>query len=118
MDDQASRGELAITPATRADAGLVLELIRELAAYEKLEHEVSARVEDLERTLFGERRYAEVVLARLDAHPVGFALFFHNYSTFLGRQGIYLEGHNTPRRRAQRSFREILSIELRIGIQQ
>lgn len=77
--------------ATAADVPLVLELIRALAEYEKLAHEVVADESTLERTLFGERRVAEVVIAEHEGQPAGFALFFHNYSTFLARPGIYLE---------------------------
>jgi GNAT superfamily N-acetyltransferase len=59
--------------------------------YEKLEHAVVATQEVLRRTLFGERRYAEALIARLDGEPVGFALYFHNFSTFVGKPGLYLE---------------------------
>lgn len=69
----------------------VLSFIRELAEYERLSHEVVATEERLRESLFGPRRYAEVVFACIDDEPVGFALFFHNYSTFLGQPGIYLE---------------------------
>jgi GNAT superfamily N-acetyltransferase len=77
--------------ATEDDVAVVLELIRGLAEYEKLAHEVVADESTLRATLFGERRVAEVVIADHDGAPAGFALFFHNYSTFLGRPGIYLE---------------------------
>jgi GNAT superfamily N-acetyltransferase len=80
-----------IRPATEADTPVILGLIRELAAYEKLLHLVVATEESLHATLFGERRYAEVVLACEDDQPVGLALFFHNYSTFLSKPGLYLE---------------------------
>jgi GNAT superfamily N-acetyltransferase len=80
-----------IRSATAADVPLILRFIRGLAEYEKLAHECVATEEGLRKTLFGERRYAECVLAELDGEPVGFALFFHNYSTFLGKPGIYLE---------------------------
>ena len=73
------------------DVPLIAELIRGLARYEKLEHEVVMTEEKLTDTLFGERRYAETIIAEDDGKPVGFALFFHNYSTFLGQPGIYLE---------------------------
>ncbi len=73
------------------DAPLILSLIKELAEYERLSHEVIATEEQLGRTLFGERRGAEVLIAEWEGEPEGFALFFHNYSTFLARQGIYLE---------------------------
>ncbi len=82
---------LVIDGATRRDLPLILRFIKELAEYERLAHEVVATESELERTLFGERPFAEVVLAKLGGDPVGFALFFHNYSTFLGRPGLYLE---------------------------
>jgi GNAT superfamily N-acetyltransferase len=82
---------LTITPATQSDVPLILELIKELASYEKLAHEVTATEELLTETLFGTRRYAEVVVASYDGQPVGYALFFHSYSTFVGRPGLYLE---------------------------
>lgn len=82
---------ITIRPAAAHEAGLVLGFIRQLAQYEHLEQEMVATEEDLQRTLFGPRPYAEVVFACEDGVPVGFALFFHNYSTFKGRQGLYLE---------------------------
>jgi GNAT superfamily N-acetyltransferase len=82
---------ITIRPATREEVPLVLEFIRALARYERLEHEVSACEAELREALFGERRYAEVVFACAGGKPVGFALFFHNFSTFKGRPGIYLE---------------------------
>jgi GNAT superfamily N-acetyltransferase len=80
-----------IRPATEADVPVLLSFIRELADYEKLTHEVSATEEQLRATLFSPRRFAEALLACADDTPVGFALFFHNYSTFLARPGLYLE---------------------------
>jgi GNAT superfamily N-acetyltransferase len=82
---------ITIRPATRDDVPLVLEFIRDLARYERLEHEVAASEAQLAEALFGERPYAEVVFACIGGEPVGFALFFHNFSTFKGRPGIYLE---------------------------
>ena len=76
--------------AKREDVGQILEFIRRLAAYEKLEHEVGATEETLEEWLFDKEK-AEVLFAVVDGKEVGFALFFHNFSTFLGRAGIYLE---------------------------
>lgn len=84
-------GKLKIRAATLEDAPLILSLIQELADYERLSHEVRATVEELERSLFGPRPYAEVLLSFLGEEPAAYALFFHNYSTFLGRQGMYLE---------------------------
>src|SRR5438132_7426034 len=80
-----------IRQATEADVTVILRFIRGLAEYEKLSHKVVATEESLRRTLFGNPRFAEVILGYEDGEPVGFALFFHNYSTFLGRPGIYLE---------------------------
>jgi GNAT superfamily N-acetyltransferase len=80
-----------IRPAVEADVPTLLAFIRELAEYEKLTHEVSASEERLRATLFGPRPFAEALLACADDVPVGFALFFHNYSTFLARPGLYLE---------------------------
>ena len=77
--------------ARTADAALVLAFIRELADYEQLPHEVMADAETLAESLFGETPAAEVVIAEVEGMPAGFALFFHNYSTFLGRRGLYLE---------------------------
>lgn len=80
-----------IRNATPDDAGVILSFIRDLADYEKLSDQVTATEDDLRSSLFGERTVAEVLLAQEDEVPVGFALFFHNYSTFLGKPGIYLE---------------------------
>jgi GNAT superfamily N-acetyltransferase len=83
--------DVRIVPATDADTPVVLQLIKALADYEKLTHLVSATEEDLRTWLFGPRPIIEVVLARADDRAIGFALFFHNFSTFLGRPGLYLE---------------------------
>ena len=83
--------KIQIQPANRSHIPILLKLIRDLAIYEKLEHEMVATADDLERTLFGKSPYAEALIATDEAIAVGFALFFHNYSTFLGRPGIYLE---------------------------
>jgi GNAT superfamily N-acetyltransferase len=77
--------------ATDADVPQILAFIRALADYERLLHEVVATEDGLRHALFGPRPYAEVVLAEHDGVPVGFALFFHTFSTFLGQPGIYLE---------------------------
>ena len=83
--------ESEIRAATEADVPLILSLIRELAEYEKLSHEVVATEEALRESLFGESPVAEVVIGYEGEAPAGFALFFYNFSTFLGRPGIYLE---------------------------
>jgi GNAT superfamily N-acetyltransferase len=82
---------LTIEPATRADVPLVLQFIRDLAEYERLQDKVVATEADIERWIFGDRPVAEAVIARESGDPVAFALFFPVFSTFLGRPGIYLE---------------------------
>lgn len=77
--------------ATKNDTTLILDFIKKLAAYEKLEHEVEASKQELRKNLFGKNAKAEVIIGEYDHEPVGFALFFHNFSTFLGKPGIYLE---------------------------
>lgn len=80
-----------LKPAVEADVPLILEFIKHLADYEKLSHEVVATEELLKKYLFGEEKVAEVILGYENEIPVGFALFFHNFSTFLAKPGIYLE---------------------------
>lgn len=82
---------IRIVPAVDADVPDILRLITALAEYEQLTQLVSATEADLRRWLFGPTPVAEVVIARSDEEAVGFALFFHNFSTFLGRPGLYLE---------------------------
>ncbi len=82
---------LHIRPATRSDVPLILALIRALAEYEKLADACVATEERLERTMFGEKQYAETLIAEWDGAPAGFATYFHNYSTFRAQPGIYLE---------------------------
>lgn len=77
--------------ATENDVNTINAFIHALAAYEKLSHECLTEPVSLQRHLFGDRPYAEVILIEEDAAPAGFALFFHNFSTFLGKPGIYLE---------------------------
>ncbi len=98
---------IRVAPATEHQVPLVLEFIRGLAEYEKLAHEVVATEESVRRSLFGPRPDAEVVIGYVNDEPAGFALFFHNYSTFLGQRGLYLEdlfvkpafrGHGVGRR--------------------
>jgi GNAT superfamily N-acetyltransferase len=83
--------EVEIRIATEDDVPLILSLVKELAEYERLSHQVVATEEVLRDSLFGERRVAEVLIGHRGGEPAGFALFFHNFSTFLGRPGIYLE---------------------------
>lgn len=80
-----------IRMAERADAGTILRLVQELAAFEELLDEAQASEDDILRDGFGPRPRFECLLAEIEGDAVGFALFFHNYSTFTGRAGIYLE---------------------------
>lgn len=82
---------LRIEPAGAGDVALILSFVRELAEYERLSHMVVATEELIGEALFGEHRGAEVRIAYYADAPVGFALFFHNFSTFMGRRGLYLE---------------------------
>jgi GNAT superfamily N-acetyltransferase len=81
----------SIRPAVAADVPLILDFIRRLAEYEKLSHLVVATEDLLREQLFGARAHVEVLLGFEGERPVGFAVFFHNFSTFLGRKGIWLE---------------------------
>ena len=110
--------EVEIRFATAEDTPLVLSFIRELAEYEKLSHEVVATVEDLRESLFGERPFAEVLLAFVEDEPVGFALFFHNFSTFLGKPGVYLEDlYVRPEHRGSGAGRTLLSRLARLAVE-
>ncbi len=84
-------GNLRIEPARPEDVPAIIRLIRELAEFERLAHEVQIEPGPLNEHLFGAHPYAEAIMARVGAETVGFALFFHNYSTFVGRPGLYLE---------------------------
>jgi GNAT superfamily N-acetyltransferase len=82
---------LIIREATKSDIPIIFALIKELAEYEKLLPEVTASEKILEENLFGNKKYAEVFIAEFNGEIAGQALFFHNFSTFLGKPGIYLE---------------------------
>jgi GNAT superfamily N-acetyltransferase len=83
--------EVRVRPATADDADLILEFIQALADYEKLAHEAQATLNDIRRDLFGPKPRAFCDIAEIAGAPVGFALWFYNYSTFRGRAGIWLE---------------------------
>ena len=91
MEQPTSVPNFTIRSATIEDCALILGFIQELADYEKLSHEVVATVATLEETLFGEKAYAEVTIGEYQGEAIGYSLFFHNFSTFTGRPGIYLE---------------------------
>jgi len=82
---------LSIRSARAEDIPLIAQFIRDLAEYERLAHEVRFDEAVLQAKLFGPRPYAEVLIGEIDGEPQGFALFFHNFSTFEGKPGIYLE---------------------------
>lgn len=83
--------DIEIVAATPTDVAVVHELILALARYERLEHEVTATMDDIRALLFGERPFAEAILARWQGEPAGLAVFFHNVSTFAGQPGFFLE---------------------------
>jgi GNAT superfamily N-acetyltransferase len=102
--------ELEIRTATEADVPLILQFIRDLAEYERSPHEVAATEELLRRTLFGNPRFAEVLIGEHAGEPVAFALFFHNYSTWTGKPGLYLEDlYVKPEARRRGHGRTLLS---------
>ena len=86
-----STARISLRPAEEKDIGVIREFIQELADFERLAHEVVATEALLQRALFGERPVAEAVIAEHEGTPAGFALFFHTFSTFLARPGLYLE---------------------------
>ena len=88
---QANDPKTVLRFATVDDVGLILDFIRQLADYENSVDEVVTDEDQLRQSLFGKRQFAEVVIASYEGQPAGFALFFHSFSTFLGRPGIYLE---------------------------
>ena len=91
MPPQALPPGFRIRLAEADDVPVLLELIRGLAEYERLLDQMEANEAGLRESLFGERRYAEAAIGEVDGEPVGFALYFHSYSTFLGKPGLYLE---------------------------
>jgi GNAT superfamily N-acetyltransferase len=104
--------------AVRADVPEILRLIRALAEYEKLSHEVVATEAALAQTLFGAKPAAEVLLAEQGGRAVGFALFFQNYSTFLGKPGIYLEDlFVEPAQRGNGLGRQLLSAVAKLAVE-
>ncbi len=97
-----------IRPSTVDDCALILSFIQELAEYEKLAHEVIATAETLQETLFGEQHFAEVMIGEYQGSPVCYSLFFHNFSTFTGRPGIYLEDIYVKPDRRGRGFGKMM----------
>jgi len=117
-DSSDHRSRISLRFATNDDVGLILAFIRRLAAYERMSNEVVAEESLLRQTLFGERRFAEVVIASYDGEAAGFALFFHNFSTFLGRPGIYLEDlFVAPETRGRGIGRALLSSLAKLAVE-
>jgi GNAT superfamily N-acetyltransferase len=107
-----------IVPAREEDAAVILRLITALGEYEKLAHEVVATDADIRAALFGPRPAAEVLIAWSDQDAIGFALFFHNFSTFLGRRGLYLEDlFVVPEWRGRGIGRRLLTHLARIAVE-
>ncbi len=107
-----------IRPAAAGDVPMIAQLIRDLAEYEHLSDHVTMDEQRLQAHLFGERRFAEVILAEEATAVAGFALFFHNYSTFLGQPGIYLEDlFVRPESRGQGHGRALLAELARIAVE-
>jgi ribosomal protein S18 acetylase RimI-like enzyme len=116
--ERAPMQSTTIRPATEADLPAVLGFVRALARYEKLEHQVAATEEGLREALFGDRPGAEVLLAFEGEEAVGFAVFFHNFSTFLGRRGLYLEDlWVKPEARGRRHGKALLRHLARLAVE-
>jgi GNAT superfamily N-acetyltransferase len=109
---------LTVRRARPGDAVMILALIRGLAAYERLSHEVKASTAQLRRHGFGRRRYFETLICQRDRQPIGFALYFFTYSTFVGRPSLYLEDlFVVPEERGQGAGRMLLGALARIAIE-
>ncbi len=115
--NMSNSSEYRIEPATENDISLIRSFIKGLAQYEGLAREVVATEENLRESLFGPQASVEVVIAYSDTKPVGFAVFFHNYSTFLGRSGLYLEDlFVLPEWRGRGVGRHLLGYVARIAV--
>lgn len=112
------RDEFSVRPANQADTPVVHAMIRQLADYERLTHICVASEEDLHKALWGPHPAAEVLIAWKDADAAGFALFFHNYSTFLGRRGLWLEDlFVQPKHRRRGCARALLTALAALAVQ-
>jgi GNAT superfamily N-acetyltransferase len=110
--------KLVIRPGEKADVSVIAHLIRELSRFEKLEHEVTMTEELLAENLFGPHRYAETLIAEDEGSPIGFALFYHTFSTFLGKPGLYLEDlFVVPEQRSHGVGRALLKELARVALE-
>lgn len=110
---------LVVRPARISDAGQILEFITELAIYEKAEHEVKSCITDIEVTLFGEKSTAHALIGEKDGVAIGMAVYFFNYSTWLGKNGLYLEDlYVTKNHRGSGMGKKLLSHLARIAVEQ
>jgi GNAT superfamily N-acetyltransferase len=108
---------LHMRPATADDAPLLMHFVRELAIYEKAEHEVLATEADLRRDMFGPESRVEALICELEDEPIGHAIFFMNYSTWLGKYGIFLEElYITPERRGTGAGKALLKRVAQIAV--
>ncbi|MGA6099738.1 GNAT family N-acetyltransferase [Stutzerimonas marianensis] len=108
---------LTIRPATCADADLILRFITELAIYERAEHEVKTDAAGIEASLFGDDATAHALICERDGQPIGYAVYFFNYSTWLGRNGLYLEDlYVTPEARGTGAGKALLKHLARIAV--
>jgi GNAT superfamily N-acetyltransferase len=118
VDVQGERMGVHIREAGTGDASLLLGLIRELAEFEKLSHEVEATEENIRESLLQEHINAHAVIAEVNGRSVGFAVYFYNYSTFLGRPGLYIEDlYVHPDRRGEGIGRALFSHCARVALE-
>ncbi|MCH2340374.1 GNAT family N-acetyltransferase [Pseudomonas sp. NPDC047963] len=108
---------LTIRPASRDDAALILRFVTELAIYERAEHEVKTDVAGIESSLFAEDASASALICERDGQPIGYAVYFFNYSTWLGRNGLYLEDlYVTPEARGTGAGKALLKHMARLAV--
>ena len=101
--------EFIIREAVVKDSELILKFIKDLARYEKAEHEVTAEISDIQESIFGPASTVESVICYLDGEPIGFAVYFYNFSTWLGKNGLYLEDlYISPQHRNYGAGKELL----------